>query len=241
MQDALKPLGRPALLHHSVQDAIKSYIVSNELRPGDPLPSEVQLGRSLDVSRNSVREAVKVLESQGVLEIRRGTGLFVGNFSFGSLLSHLEFGLRFELRELVDLIQVRRILERGMIDIALERIDEDQIRRLRELVEQMRLKAERSESYLEEDRAFHQLLAEPLQNPVFIKLMDVFWLAYSKATEKYGDINHPELDRIHRNHVDILEAVAARDSQAAYRTLDRHYDVAESFLTETQHRLESST
>src|SRR5215471_3539788 len=77
----LKALKRTPLLHQ-IQEEIKGYVIRNNLRPGDPLPSEGDLARQLGIGRNSVREAVKSLEVLGILEARAGSGLFVKSFSF---------------------------------------------------------------------------------------------------------------------------------------------------------------
>ena len=72
----LTPLKRAPLLHVSVQESLRGYVEANRLGPGSPLPPEGELAQSLGVSRNSVREAIKALESVGVLETRRGVGVF---------------------------------------------------------------------------------------------------------------------------------------------------------------------
>ncbi len=241
MTAALKPLERPTLLHHSVQDVIKNYILDNHLHVGDALPSEIVLSQTLNVSRNSVREAVKVLESQDVVEIRRGKGLFVGQLSFGSILDSLQYKLLFDLKELVHLTQMRHVLERGLIDISIDKMTNSQIKKLKALLNQMRIKAETHESYLEEDRAFHKLISEPLNNPMLLKIIEMFWLAYTKATEKYGDLKHPGLVKIYQNHVDIVEAFEARDKRKALQAIDKHYEVAEAFINQVHTKLESSS
>lgn len=240
MTISLKPLERPTLLHHSVQDVIKNYILDNHLHVGDALPSEMELSQTLNVSRNSVREAVKVLESQDVVEIRRGSGLFVGQLSFETILDGLHFKLLFDLKELVHLTQMRHVLERGLIDIAIDKMTNTQIEKLKTVLKKIKLKTEKNESYLEEDRAFHQLISEPLNNPMLLKVVEMFWLAYTKATEKYGDLNHPELKKIYQNHVDIVESLEARDKSKAIQAIDKHYQVAEAYMNQVHTKLESS-
>jgi DNA-binding FadR family transcriptional regulator len=217
-----------------VQDAVKTYILDNHLRPGDPLPSETELSRQLDVSRNSVREAVKVLESQGVIEIRRGTGLFVHQFSFGSLLERMQYGVLFDLNELIELIEVRRVLEHGVIEVGLSEMTQEHADKLAGIVEQMHLRQERGEIILEEDRTFHNLLFESLGNRTLLELIDSFWLTYSKAAESHGDLTHPDLSYIVDNHHAILAAILARDKQGAHDAVDRHYSVATGFLKQAR-------
>ena len=100
----IQPLRRPPTLHHSVQQAIRQYIIDNELRAGDPLPSENQLSQQLDVSRNLVREAVRGLEAVGVVDIRRGSGLYVNEFSFEPLLDNLQYVLTIQQQILIQIL-----------------------------------------------------------------------------------------------------------------------------------------
>ena len=99
----LKPLRRPPSLHVTVQGSLRGYIEDNQLKAGDPLPPEAILAQQLGVSRNSVREAIKALESVGVLETRRGIGVFVKAFSFQPLLDNLAYGLGDTLRDVEEL------------------------------------------------------------------------------------------------------------------------------------------
>ena len=89
----MTPLKRPPPLHVSVRESLRRHIDENRLEAGDPLPPEGDLAQQLGVSRNSVREAIKALESLGVLEMRRGVGVFVKAFSFEPLLENLTYGL----------------------------------------------------------------------------------------------------------------------------------------------------
>ncbi|TIT84305.1 MAG: FadR family transcriptional regulator, partial [Mesorhizobium sp.] len=91
---SLEPLNRPPLLHVTVQESLRNYIEANRLKAGDALPPETFLAQQLGVGRNSVREAIKALESIGILETRRGIGVFVKEFSFKPLLDNLAYGLQ---------------------------------------------------------------------------------------------------------------------------------------------------
>ena len=93
-----QPLQRPPSLPETVQTAIRNFIADNNLRTGDALPPETQLTKQLGVSRNAIREAVKSLEMVGIVEVRRGSGLFVGDFSLDPLLDNLPYGLMSDLQ-----------------------------------------------------------------------------------------------------------------------------------------------
>lgn len=222
MPPVLKPLVRPASLHQSVQEAIRAFILDNALGAGDALPPEGDLARQLGVSRNSVREAVKALESLGILETRRGSGLFVRPFSFDPLLASLSYGLLVDLRDLAELLEIRRALETGLIAGAMAAMPPAAVADLGEVVEAMRARAERGEPFPDEDRRFHQVLFEPLGNRTLLKLLDVFWLAYSRASE-HADIGSPDPLPTYRDHAAIAAAVARGDAAAARVALDAHY------------------
>ena len=237
METRLKPLVRPALLHHSVQDAIRAFILDNKLRAGDPLPPETDLARQLGVSRNSVREAVKALESLGILETRRGSGLFVRAFSFDPLLENLSYGLLFDLRELVELLEIRRTLETGLIGATMRVMPSTAVDELGAVVSAMAELANRGENFADEDRRFHQILFEPLGNLTLLKLLDVFWLTYREAS-RHTDMRNPDLIPTYEDHASIFEAVAARDVEEARAALDRHYAGLAGRLARAQAQLQ---
>lgn len=223
MERAFKPLERPAPLHATVQEAIRTYIVEHSLRPGEALPPETDLARQLGVSRNSVREAVKALESLGILEARRGSGLYVAEFSFDPLLDNLTYGLRFDFDQLAELLEVRRVLETGLVSKATQAMSPASLEALGQTVEQMRQRAEANESITEEDRRFHQNLFEPLGNATLLKLLDIFWRTYQDAAHT-TDMRDIDLVGTYRDHAAIFEAVKAGDVERAQTALDKHYD-----------------
>ena len=220
---SIKPLDRPPLLHVSVQESLKSYIADNQLGPGSALPPEGFLAQQLGVSRNPVREAIKALESVGILETRRGIGVFVKAFSFAPLLDNLAYGLGGALREVEEVLEIRRVLEVGLIGKTVALIGEDDIAELRQTVEQMRQAAERNQSFAAEDQRFHNLLFRCQDNRMLTSLIDVFWLAFYKASDF---VNLANIDPLAtwQDHYDIYAAVAARDVEAARSRLDQHYD-----------------
>lgn len=225
----IKPVNRPPLLHVSVQENLRSYVEDNGLKAGDALPPESRLATQLGVSRNSVREAIKGLESLGILETRRGIGVFVKAFSFEPLLDNLHYGLRGTLREVAEVLEIRRVLEVALIDKTIGLIGEGDIAELRATLARMREKAERNETFAEDDQLFHQLLFRCLDNRMLARLIEVFWLAFYKVSD-FVNLTNPDPLATWRDHRDIVEAIAARDPVEARLRLDRHYDGIASLL-----------
>ena len=219
--DPLKTIERPKLLHQHAQEAIRDYVLSNGLSAGDALPGEMELARRLGVSRNSVREAIRALESTGVLEVRRGRGVFVRAFSFEPLLEGLAYGLLFELREVEELLDIRCVLETGMIQRAMDTMSAENLAEVRTIVAQMGEHAARGESLEAEDQQFHALAFQGIENRTLLRLLDIFWMAYRNASKHLVPDEHPE--QTWREHAAILDAIEARDPDRARAALERHY------------------
>jgi DNA-binding FadR family transcriptional regulator len=232
MEKPANQAGRPTLRYRSVQDFVKNYILENHLQAGDPLPPETELARGLGVSRNSVREAVKALESLGVLETRHGSGLFVRDFSFDPLLDNLPYGLLFDLGQLADLQEVRRLLEVGIIEDALNTISDRQLAELQGVMDEMGARAGRGQSVFEQDREFHRVLFQHLNNRVLSKLLDVFWETFHKAAILTDVERDASPMHNYRNHAAIL----ARDVARARDALHQHYTDFESRLRRAQQK-----
>ena len=219
---SMTPLSRAPLLHVTVQESLKQYIEANQLKAGDPLPPETFLAQQLGVGRNSMREAIKALESLGILETRRGIGVFVKEFSFKPLLDNLAYGLQDSLRDVEELREIRRVLETGLIGKTIEMIAETDLAALRDVTARMMVRAERQESFAKEDQQFHQLLFRCQNNHMLSALIDIFWTAFNKASN-FSNLDNPNPLDTWRDHHEIVEAVARKDVGQARQRLDDHY------------------
>jgi DNA-binding FadR family transcriptional regulator len=226
MVDTLKPplqvLKRRQLLYQAVQEEIKSYIIANGLRPGDPLPSEGELAQQLDISRNSVREAVKSLEALGILEARAGSGLFVRDFTFDSILENLPYGIMFAMEQLSNLMEIRFHIEYGMMERVNQEITPEQLAHLHQVLAQWRTLAEQGHYSASDDRLFHQILYENVDNPILIRILDVFWVVFRHAQTE-ADL--PDVrDPVHtfRIHEKLLGAMERRDSAMMRELMIEH-------------------
>jgi DNA-binding FadR family transcriptional regulator len=238
--ETLSRLRRPQLLHVSVQESLKAYIADNRLAPGAPLPPEGELAVQLGVSRGSVREAIRALASLGIVESRRGIGVFVADFSFAPLLDNLAFGLRATSRDIAEMLQIRRALEGALIGEVVASASETDILRLCRITERMGERARRGESFAEQDQQFHQALFRCLGNATLLRLLDVFWLAFFKAADDLT-LDNPDPLATWRDHDAIVTAPTARDPEAARRRLDQHYDGITRLLARTQPAPETSS
>jgi DNA-binding FadR family transcriptional regulator len=219
---SLEPLRRPPSLPETVQRAIREYIDDNNLQPGDALPPETHLTKQLGVSRNAIREAVKALEMTGIVEVRRGSGLFVGEFSLDPLLESLPYGLMMDLRELRDLLDIRQVLETGMVERVLKHKTDDQVNKLRDTLKRMELRSSQGQPFPDEDREFHQRMFENIGNQTLLKLLDIFWQTYYRAS-RIDEIEDYDPMKTYQDHVAIVKAFEAGNAEALKSALAKHY------------------
>ena len=213
---------RPAL-NELIRDYVKQYILDQELSAGDPLPSETQLAEELGVGRSSVREAIKALQSLGIVEVRHGEGLYVRPYTFDPILETLSFGMRFDTTTLAELAQLRVLLERSAIEDAVGQIGTEDLDRLEELMEVWKERVQAREPDPGIDEAFHRILYASLNNETLMKLFELFWIAFENLDNSIiQDGKRAEEDL--ENHRAILDAVKARDADLARQHLTRHFD-----------------
>lgn len=240
----LRTLKRKQLLYQAVQEEVKSYIIEHGLKADDPLPPETELAQQLNVSRNSVREAVKALEALGILEARPGTGLFVRDFNFDSILDNLAYGILFNLKPLIDVLEVRLHLEYSMVEEVIQKSTPEQIQLLRNVLDQMKAAAEQGHYSAEADRAFHRHLYDNVNNLVLWQILDVFWAVLRQAEDRTALPRPSDPVESYRVHVPILEALEAGDAAAMRAAIENHYQGIEARVQrhqQTQMKLSKST
>ncbi|MBX6772318.1 MAG: FadR family transcriptional regulator [Chloroflexi bacterium] len=221
-------------LHDAIQQQLKQYILQRGLRPGDRLPTEEQLAREVGVSRNAVREALRALESIGLVEARRGAGRFVRQFSFDTILDHLGYAIYFDNHSFDELLEVRGELEIAFIGRAVPLLTADDLAAIHAIARSMQQKARAGQPYLPEDTAFHARIFARLGNQLLLRLLDVFW-RLSEALQQSGDLLQPapaSLLEVCQTHIEIAQALDRRDAEAATFWMRYHFDYARRELVE---------
>ncbi len=107
--------------------AIKNHILQNGLMPGDRLATEREMAEAFGMSRASVREAVKILEAIGVLEARPKHGISVREFDPQALIKYLSFIPSINKKTIIEMYELRRAVDIGIVEMVIERVTEDQL------------------------------------------------------------------------------------------------------------------
>lgn len=215
-------------LASTVADAILDAIVRGEHAAGESLPSEAELGAMHDVSRITVREAIKTLQAKGVVRIVNGKGSYVNPVaewvSLDAVLQATSAGGD-DGDAAVQLVEVRRMLETGAAALAATRRSDDDIGLLEEYVAQMRAAHEHNDvdAFVVADLAFHDVILRASGN-VFLRVMFeplTRVLAERRAqTSRIVEIQAHAIDE----HASVLEAIRTGEPERARRAMDRHMD-----------------
>lgn len=218
----MEKLTRGPVLNRIIQDQIKQYITDNRLQSGDLLPPEGQLATDLGVSRGSVREAIKALESLGIVEVRHGDGVRVRAFNFDSIFDLLSYGLIFDPVKAVEILRIRVWLEVAAVADAIDRISDAELDQMMALLDRWEQKAMRGEDVSADDRTFHRMLYTPLGNDSLIRLIDIFWVIYHSLAVQNIGIDHNPLATL-ETHRGLLAAIRSRDVVLATQRMRDHF------------------
>lgn len=211
-------------------DRIKEMLLSGELKPGDRLPPEKELAERLGLSRSSLREAVKALELIRVLDVRRGDGTYVTSLEPQLLNEAVGFIVELhQARGVLDLLEVRRILEPAAAAIAAGRIDAAGVKALRESMAGV-TEETRVEELIEHDADFHRIIASHAGNTYLASLLEALSSQTLRARIWRGLTETHSVVRTLSEHDAIADALEAGDAELARALLTVHVSGVEAWL-----------
>lgn len=208
-------------------DKIKDYILTNNLQPGDSLPTEAELCELLGVSRSNVREAIRTLTTLNIVSVRHGHGTFVGEMSLDALVESLVFrGVLTpgdDLQALRDIIEVRQALDTAMAHKVASSMRGTHNPDLHDLVGQMVELASRGEIFPAQDRAFHTSLLSRIDNALVGQLVGAFWDVHTAVMPRLGVTLPADIITTAEAHGDMLRAAESGDAEALIVSVEEHY------------------
>jgi GntR family transcriptional repressor for pyruvate dehydrogenase complex len=222
-------------LHREIAEVLSERIISGEYPTKSLLPTERELCESMGVSRTVIREAVKSLESRGLVRIDHGRGTMVQEPQTSHLSESLKLLLRRRADVMQDLLEIRQVLEVGIAALAAERRTEANLEAMRRWLDVMRQKPDAPEGYVDADVEFHAEIARATQNPVVLVLLDPLTELLRESRKK--SFSGPEVVKLRtRQHEEIFEHILAREADAAREAMRLHLAEVKEDLTQSQAR-----
>ena len=231
------PHVRRPRLSDTITDQIENLLAGGKLKPGDRLPAERDLAQQLDVSRPSLREALLILESRGLLQARRGGGFSVTDVTAPTITDPLVHLLQRHPETVDDILELRHGLECVAAEFAALRATEADGKRLREIVSAMKRRRGQVDPLEDTDRDvdFHMAVAEASHNVALVHVMrGIFNLMRINMLRSREALCHQaeNVALLDEQHAQIAEAIAARDPKAARAAANIHLSFVQASLRE---------
>ncbi len=218
---------RPADLTENVVRQLKACILRGIIKPGERLPPERELATLLKISRGSLRQALKALQVMGVLEVIQGSGAYLTNASEAILRDPADLLIPLKGHSFAEMYEARRAMEAESAASAARRSTPEDIRRMRQEIESMRKISMNTRRFVERDMAFHRHIAVASGNSIFVW----FIVLLQKVLAK-GQLTHARNERLHlltQEHARIVDAIEARDPDAARERMLTHLTISRSY------------
>lgn len=218
-------------LAEQTADALIAHIIENKLDQNDKLPNEKELAELLGVGRSTLREAVRMLSSRNILEVRHGAGIFVSR-NTGIADDPLGFLFIKDKKKLVaDLVEFRMMVEPRIAALAAQNATPEMVQQLSALADAVEKKYELGENHAMEDAAFHAYLGTMSGNLLMPNLQPIIF----EAIGMFIDMTHSRLkDETIQSHRAIVDAVRAKDATAAADAMMLHLVYNRVRLKETE-------
>lgn len=214
-------------------DRVHTLILSQQLQPGNALPSEMRLAETLGVSRPVVREALRILAGRGMITIANGRNPIISPVNATALVQFFERATQLNAVTVIELLEVRRGIEVQSIVLAAERRTSAHIQLLQQQYRKLDDARFDLAMYSELDAQLHRIIAMASQNQMLSYLVESLGDAL-RQTSLAGLLrrrNRSELDEVHRIHHDLIDAIVAQNTTVAATTMARHVDVAIAAIT----------
>lgn len=223
--------GRP--LFREVVRQIEDQLISGELVPGEMLPPERILAERFGVSRTVIREAMKALELRGLVEVQHGRGVQLSQPTAEMFGDSMFRFIKTQQSPIWALLELRRILEIGIVSLAAERRTQEDLAKLKKLLSEMQESVTNLVIYAELDLEFHYALTEAAHNPLLGPMLEPLTKLMREA-RRIGSLAHDAPRRSMEAHEAIVAAIEDQDAEGAMEVMRDHFDRVATFLLEAE-------
>ena len=223
-----KSLGKRVLLSQSIEWQIEEAILSRKLLPGTKLPTETELCQQFGVSRTSIREALRMLSSRGLISVVKGKGIFVKDFSAEAVARPLRIylTLQYSKKYVLHVVHARLAIEPAMAALAAENFSDEDAQRLQRDFEAHRACRGTVSELAKLDMAFHLDIAKASGNPLMPLLLEPIHRLQREFMPSIYEVVEDAKESAVSLHTEIMEAILRRDADGARRAMEAHLEIA---------------
>ena len=216
----MENMRKPRKLPEQIADKLREMIIEDGMKAGDKLPAEGELMARFSVSRSTVREAVKILKTENIVDIRQGQGTFLCE---NPGLAEDPLGLRFaDQNELTaQLLQTRLLIEPPVAALAAQKRQKEHLDEMKLLLDKMDNAYLHGEDYTPYDAQFHSVIAKCTGNEVIERLLPTIHESI-QAGYQYTKRVEGSYQRASQCHLDMYRGIMDRDSERARLAAQRH-------------------
>lgn len=224
----LEPI-KSTRIYEEIVRQIKTMITEGRLKSGDQLPPERDLAEKFLVSRTSVREALRALESLGLVEIRPGEGTFVREVSVESLIQPLALVMLSQREAIGELFEARRLLEPLIAGLAAVRATRDDLSEMERILDDQAREITAGRTGLAQDAQFHAAIGAASHNRAITRIVHALMDLLTQSREE--SLNTPgRPERSHEDHRRVLDAIAKRSEAGARQAMLDHLIAVERLV-----------
>ncbi len=216
----VQKLGENRRFHHVV-DQLQEAILSGDLKPGDGLPSEMKLKEMFETGRGTIREALRMLEQKGLIDIRVGAGggIFVRDMGIEKITEHLKMLIQFKKVNVTHITTFREGVEGSVAALAAEKANKEDVEVLRSSLSEIKKLMTRDNSYwhrfIDIDIEIHLTIAKIAANPIYEAVIEMIHQDILGSTAHFSEKNQKVLQQNYEDLKGIVDAIAAKDSEKA--------------------------
>jgi GntR family transcriptional regulator, transcriptional repressor for pyruvate dehydrogenase complex len=218
-------------LSENIVSKLLALLKEKKLQPGERLPPERDLAERLQVSRPSLREALRALSIMHVVEIRQGSGTYISSLEPKLLVEHLDFVFALADSTYLSLFEARKVVEVGICALAAERITDAEIARLEGCLEKSQLWMTDADEYLQADVDLHEIITEAAASPILSRIMASI-SHLSRASRQRTAVLPGIAHQVIADHQAIVDALKMHDPDAARVAMYQHLTHVEQRLLE---------
>jgi GntR family transcriptional regulator, transcriptional repressor for pyruvate dehydrogenase complex len=221
-------------VYEQVIEQIKEMIVSGKLKRGDRLPPERELVEQLQVSRTSIREAIRALQIIGLVECKQGGGNFIKESFENSLFEPLSIMFVLQNSKPEEILELRKIVEVETAALAAGKIKDKELKEIQEIIEQMKASSD-EELDAKLDKELHYKIAHASGNFLVVNVLSAISSlvdSFIKDARKIILIQKENKEILLGHHESLYNALQAHDKSKAAKVMIKHLDFVNEFLSE---------